>query len=111
MLAALLVAGCASTKATKEFTQAKASIRAAEEIGADQEPQAAFYLAKAREKFQQGEQLIEENEGEEAVWTLEKAQADADLALAMAREATMRQEAEETRERIQSLMQEAESRL
>ena len=53
------VVACGSTKPpTYRLTQSKAAIRAAEEVGAPDAPQAALYLKMARDQVRQAENLI-----------------------------------------------------
>jgi hypothetical protein len=96
--AALLLASCA-TAATSERTESSAaSIRAAQEVGASNVPQAALHLQLAREQSERAGELIQaggSDDREQAEWLLMRAQADAELALALAREDTDRSAAQQ----------------
>ncbi len=83
------VAACAGTPASSaRMGSAQAAIRAAREVGAEQNPTAALHLQYAREQFAQAESLSRNGEGEQAERVLARAEADADLALALSRRTT-----------------------
>jgi len=65
----------------------QASISAAAAVGADQNPQAALHLKMARDQLKQAQDLIERDKGDQARLVLERANADAELALMITREA------------------------
>ncbi len=104
LLAALLLVACggAAVPAGK-LTSAKSAIRGAQEIGAQDNPQAALHLKMARDQVARAERLIADDENEAAALALNQAQADADLALAMTREENERQLAEQAKARIEEL--------
>jgi hypothetical protein len=95
---ALVLASCA-TAATSERTESSAaSIRAAQEVGASNVPRAALHLQLAREQSERASKLIQAGDSddrEQAEWLLIRAQADAELALALAREDTDRSAAQQ----------------
>jgi hypothetical protein len=104
VLAALLMAACGGAAVpNQKLANAKASIRGAEEVGAEQNPQAALHLKMARDQVAKAERLIDDDDNESAALTLNQAQADADLALAMAREEKERQLANQAKTRIEEL--------
>ena len=90
-IAALL--GCASAPPAAQQEQSSASIRAAEEVGAKNVPQAALHLQLAKEEFQAAK--AERSDRERASRLLARAQADADLALALARTESERSQAQD----------------
>ena len=111
LLAALLLAACGGAGVpTGKMANAKATIRGAEEVGAEQNPQAALHLKMARDQVARAERLIKEDENEKAALTLNQAQVDAELSLAMAREAKERQAAEQAKARIQELRSQAQQK-
>ena len=61
-----LWAGCASSVPQERLQSAAAAIRAAEEVGADRQPQAALHLQLAKEQMSQANRLIEAGNGDEA---------------------------------------------
>ena len=104
LVAALLMAACGGAAApTQKLASAKASVRGAEEVGAEQNPRAALHLKMARDQVAKAERLIAADDYESAALTLNQAQADADLALAMTREEKERQLAQQARMRIEEL--------
>src|SRR5262245_20092816 len=81
-------AGCASSRVQlTRLADARGEIRAAEQLDADRIPTAAGYLDLARKEEDQGRQLLNLGEATRAGYVLERAQADAELALALATEA------------------------
>lgn len=111
-LAALLCAGamaCGGSKPpTYQLTQSKAAVRGAVEVGAKDEPQASLYLKMANDNILTAEELILEREYERARHKLRRAEADANLAIALANEGEERAKAEETKRKLQKLREEAE---
>ncbi len=88
-------AGCASGPVPSDrLAASQASIRAADEVGAQNVPSAALYLQLAKEQVEQAKQLIKADEGERARFVLMRAEADAELALAQAREQTISEQAQ-----------------
>jgi hypothetical protein len=98
-----LAAACSSTSQTARLESTSASIRAAEEVGARDVPQASLYLQLALEQSSHARQLIAEGDDDRAAPLLMRAQADAELAVALAREAAQRHEADVATARVQSL--------
>lgn len=93
-LAIVLGASCASTSSapSEKSESSSASIRAAEEVGANHTPSAALHLQLAKEQFEQARQLASSDK-EHSERLLQRAQADAELALALARSETEKAEA------------------
>lgn len=104
--AACLAAGCGtSMPPAAAHGAAVASIRAARESGATQDEAAARYLSLAIEGYNHGNDAIRRGDNDGAERYLERASADADLAIALTREAEARQVAMRTRFQIQQLRQ------
>ena len=101
--------GCATTPhraiPQEQLVESQAAIRAAEEIGAERVPEAERYLTFARQQVSDAERLLTENEYEAAELVLRQAEADAELALALAREVPLRNEAQLLRQRVEALRQ------
>ena len=77
LFAALLLAACgAAAIPAEKLTSAKASIRGAHEVGAEQNPKASLHLKMARDQVARAERLIAEDENEEAALALNQAQAE-----------------------------------
>lgn len=88
-----------------QLTASEAALRAAEVAGAQNSPQSALHLKRAREQIESGKSLIQEGENERAEWVLRRAQADADLALSLATEETQRKKAAEAKEELEQLQE------
>ncbi len=103
------VAGCATTpraEAPRErLGESQAAIRAAEAVGAEGVPEAARHLVFAKQQVAEAERLLAEGEPQAAELVLQQATADAELALALAREVPVRTEAQRTRDRAEALRQ------
>lgn len=91
-LAALACAG--APEPTERMASAQAALRAAKEVGAKDVPKAQLHQQLAQEQVDQANKLIKEGENERAEMILRRAQADAELAVAMAREANTQKRAE-----------------
>jgi outer membrane protein TolC len=76
--------------------------QASTELDAQQVPQAALHLKLAQEQFDKGKALIDDGENSRASYVLMRAQADAELALALARENKTRQEAQVLIDRLRA---------
>jgi len=101
-----LVAGCATTKATPTGVHAEsssASIRAAEEVGATHSPEAALHLQLAKEQFEAARKMDNPDDRDHADRLLMRSQADAELALALARTETQKTEAKGAATRVKTL--------
>jgi hypothetical protein len=91
----LLALACASgPQPTQRLASAEAAVRAAKEVGAKDVPQAQLHAQLAEEQVQQANKLIKDGENDRADQVLRRAQADAELAVALAREADSQQKAQ-----------------
>lgn len=98
------VAGCASDPPLR--TEASTSgIRAAEEVGASKVPRAALHLQLAKEELERARELAAADEPEQAASMLTRAEADAQLAVALSRENTEKAEALAAVARVRELRQ------
>jgi len=104
LFAGLLAMGCATaTPSTEKTASSSASIRAAEEVGASHDPNAALYLQLAKEEFGHAKALTHPDDKERADRLLVRAQADAELSLALARSESEKAEAAGEIEKLKSL--------
>jgi hypothetical protein len=100
----LLAGGCAANPGLR--TEASTSgIRAAEEVGASKVPQAALHLQLAKEELEHAKGLAASGERERASSLLLRAEADAELAVALSREQAEKSEALAAVERVRQLRQ------
>jgi hypothetical protein len=105
-VAALLLGGCGSGAIPQEqLTAAQASAKGAEVSGAPEDPRANLHLKLANEQIEKAKALIADGENEEAARLIDRAQADADLALVLAKEARAKKDVAEAKEQIEELKQ------
>jgi len=108
-LVALSAVGCASSAVPLDrLTDAKATVRAAQEAGAQSTPQAALHLKMANDELASAQKAMDDNDNDRARLLLNQAQSDADLALALARGTTEKQQAQEAQAKIDGLMKQAQ---
>ena len=79
------------------------AIRAAEEVGAAHNPEAALHLELAKEQFEHARKLTTEEERPMSTRLLLRARADADLSLALTREGTEKLEAQAALDKVKTL--------
>lgn len=100
----LAIFGCASTpEPLPQLPQTEAAIAAAETVGATQHPKAALHLKLAKDQLRAAQSLLNKDEEEKAQMTLERARQDAELALALAREQQVREQAREATQKVEQL--------
>jgi Flp pilus assembly protein TadD len=86
-----------------DTTPTKTAISAAEAVNAPSVPQAALHLKMAKDQLTTAESLLADGENDEAYLVLERARADAELSMALAKEAGMRAQAAEAIQKINKL--------
>jgi hypothetical protein len=106
---AAFIAGCGgSAVPLDKLTDAKATVRAAQEAGAQSTPQAALHLKMANDELASAQKAMDDNDGDRARVLLNQAQSDADLSLALARGTSEKQQAQEAQAKIDGLMKQAQ---
>lgn len=105
MVNILLACGGGYPEPRDQLTASESAVRAAEVAGAQDTPQAALHLKRAREQIDAAKALIQEGENERAEWMLRRARADADLALSLATEEVQRKKASDAKEELEQLQQ------
>ena len=100
---ATAAAGCASAPIHTEATTS--GIRAAEEGGAANVPQAALHLRLARDQLKAAEGLARDGEKDQAVSMLSRAEADAALSLALSHEDNQKSQSRSALARVRRLQQ------
>ena len=100
---AAVFAGCATVPLRTEASTS--GIRAAEEVGALQVPQAALHLQLAKEELAKAEAMAKNGYAEEATSLLRRAEADAELAVMLSREDAEKSKALAALERVRQLRQ------
>ncbi len=97
-------AGCGGAQPpTRAQSDAVAAVRSAEALDASATPASAYQLELARGEMQQADALIRQGRMEQARDVLERAKADAELAMALRREAQARDEAQDAHEHLDTL--------
>ena len=105
---ALCACGGGYPEPRTQLVDSEAALRAADVGGAESGPQSALHLKRAREQIAQAKALIADGDYERADWTLKRAQVDADLALALAKEDSKKKEAEDAKEKLDELVKSAQ---
>lgn len=104
LVAAALAAGCASMPPpTAKLASAAGAIRAAEELGAHEIPAAQLRLKYATDQYQAAKRLVDEGEHAKAERVLARAEADAELAVAIARQVQAEKAAIEAQRELQAV--------
>jgi Domain of unknown function (DUF4398) len=101
VVATAIAAGCASVPLRTESSTS--GIRAAEEVGARKVPQAALHLQLAKEELQKAKNLAADGKEEMANSMLQRAEADAELAVMLSREHAEQAEARAAMKRVREL--------
>lgn len=101
--ASAIVAGCTSVPLRTD--ESTSGIRAAEEAGAAKIPQASLHLQLAKEELELAKGLAAKGEKEKAASMLKRAEADAELAVALSRGDAEKSEAQAAAERVLQLRQ------
>ncbi|HZF55225.1 MAG TPA: DUF4398 domain-containing protein [Polyangiaceae bacterium] len=110
-LFAIAAIGCGGAAIPHDqLASSQASIRAAEEVGANKYPTAQLHLRFAKDQVEKAKALIEDGEIEEAKLVLQRAQADADLAIAITKENAVRADAEQALSQVAALRQQIQQR-
>ena len=108
-LLALFAVACASSGVPMDrLTDAKATVRAAQEAGAKDTPQAALHLKMANDELASAQKAMDDNDNDRAHLLLNQAQSDADLSLALARGTTEKQQAQAAQVKIDGLLKQAQ---
>jgi hypothetical protein len=108
-LAALFAAGCGSSAMPLDkLTDAKSTVRAAQEAGAQNTPQAQLHLKMANDELASAQKATDDKDADRARLLLNQAQSDADLSLAQARGSADKQAADAAQARIVELSKQAQ---
>ena len=98
-LISICAVGCGSYPApTARMATSEASVRAARELNADKDPQGALHMKLAQEEIDQAKAQMAEGDNKRAEFTLLRADADGELAVALARESKAKSEAAKSTE-------------
>jgi hypothetical protein len=99
----IAASACASApEPTERLVAAQSAMRAAKEVGTSGVPQAQLHAQLAQEQLEKAERLIKDGDNERAERLLQRATADAELALAMSRQAAAQQAADQAEAQIKN---------
>jgi hypothetical protein len=102
--AGLALVACGSAPPPNDrAANSEAAIRGAREVGAEQVPQASLHLKLAEEQLAKGKAQMKDGDNKQAGYTLLRAQADAELALALAKENKTRTDAQQVVDKARAL--------
>jgi hypothetical protein len=102
--ASVVLGACASSPVPADrLAQSQAAVRSAQEVGADKIPPAALHLRIANEELELARRLMRDGDNQRAEYILLRAQADAEAALALAREDQARADAQKALAQVQQL--------
>ncbi len=101
----LVVAACGSSlpPPTDRLSNAEAAARSAKELGADNNPKAQLALKLATEQIDQAKKLMADGDNKRADLVLQRASADAELAVMLAKETSAKTEAEKAQENVKNI--------
>jgi hypothetical protein len=101
--APMALSACATAPVPMQrIAEAQGAIRAAEEVGATENPTASYHLKLARDQFDEATLLVDRGENKRAAYILARAEADAELALALSREEKAQIQARELLEQVRA---------
>lgn len=104
LTATLLLAGCGGAAIPQEqLSTAQATQKGAEVAGAAEDPKASLHLKLATEQIEKAKALIADGQNEEAASVIDRAQADAELAIVLAKAAQAKKAAAEAGEQVEEL--------
>ena len=104
----IAIAACGSfPKPDARISSSEGSIRGAQEAGAPAVPQANLHLKLAMEEREKGLALVNDGDNEKAEYMLMRAEADAELANALARENAAKADTAKTSDQVEQLKKKA----
>jgi hypothetical protein len=104
VLALAVLGGCASAAPPSErLVNAEAAIRGAMEVDAGKVPRAGLHLKLAQEQVDKAKRYMQDDQNERAALALRRAQADAELAIALKRENDTVEDARAAQAKVEKL--------
>lgn len=88
---------------TSQLSAAEAATRSAKELGADKHPTAQLHVKLAEEQIAQAKLLIKEDNNHRADMVLQRATADAEYAVMLAKEKAVKDELEQFQQKQNAL--------
>jgi hypothetical protein len=105
----LTLVGCGGApRPEARLASSEGAIRGAQEAGASQVPDATLHVTLAQEQRQQALELIKRGDNHRAAMVLARSEADAELAIALARAASAQTDATKSEEAVETLQQKAQ---
>lgn len=105
--AALVAGGCAGANFNQQrMVDTQATVAAVEELDEVEDPEVSLHLKYARDQLAAARRLLDEGDDDEANRMLDRAHADAQLALAMSRTERSRKQAREAWSEVEELRKE-----
>lgn len=100
-----LAAGCATTAPVpaENLAHARASVRAAHQVGTESVPEASYHLDLAEEQLASARMMLMHGHNSRATMVLARAEADAALAHALSREHATREAADRATAEVRTL--------
>jgi hypothetical protein len=105
-LGAMAIGCAAGQPPQRQLARTQAAVRAAEEVGAEQTPDAALHLKLARDQVQQAAHFVDARDYEKAASVLRQAELDAELAIAISERQRAVRRAAQASEQLRELEQE-----
>jgi len=103
-LSVFAATGCASVPPpTARLATSEAAVRAADELKANETPAAQFHLKLAQDQLTEAKALVEKGENERATMLLVRSEADAELAVTLAKETVSAHDAKTAQGKVQKL--------
>jgi hypothetical protein len=99
-----VLAGCGGSQLNQtKLNQAQQAVTAAEAVGAPENPKAELHLQFARDEMAAAKRLAKEGEGDDSALLLDRAKADAELALTLAKTDQEQKKAREAWDKVREL--------
>lgn len=99
----LVACGGGMPPPSDRLASAEAAARSASELGAGKEPKAALHLKLAQEQIDQAKALMRDGDNRRADLVLQRAGADAELSVMLAKEHNANAEAQKAKERVNAM--------
>lgn len=104
VFASLAATACGGAQLNQaRVAEAQASVRAAEAVGANDQPKAALHLQLARDEMAEAERLAKDGDEKNAELVLSRARVDAELALQLAKTEQEQEKARQAWQKIQEI--------
>jgi hypothetical protein len=100
LVSAFAVACASAPPPTAKLASSEGAVRAAEELNAETDPNARLHLKLARDQLGEAKRLMANGDNDRAAYVLLRAESDADVAIAVAKEERVRKDANEALEQV-----------